>query len=104
MRADLRDVIRQSRALIVIVASENGVQSYIAAARETGSDHANLVLTLKRKGPVFAKFLAELFRQMFGGKSMPLAWVELAPQNPRAAQENCPESIFAAEVSHIVFK
>jgi hypothetical protein len=100
----LRDIIRQSRAPIVVVASENDVQSYVAAGKKTGSDQANLVMTLKRRGPVFGKFLTDLFQKMLDGKSMPLAWVELAPQNPGAAQENRPEAIFSAEVSHIVFK
>jgi hypothetical protein len=41
---------------------------------------------------------------MFQGKTMPLAWVELAPQGPNAKQDNVPGTIFAAEISHIVFK
>jgi hypothetical protein len=34
---------------------------------------------------------------------MPVAWVQLAPQIPGTVHENVPDSIFAAEVSHICF-
>jgi hypothetical protein len=100
----LREIIRQSGAAIVVVASENDAKSYSAAGKSTGYGQANLVLTLKRKGATFTHFFAQLFGRMFKGKSMLLAWVELAPQVPGATHENCPESIFAAEISHIVFK
>lgn len=100
----LRDIIRQSGAAIVVVASENDPKSYTAAGKSTGYGQANLVLTLKRKGAAFTRFFAQLFGRMLKGKSMLLAWVELAPQVSGTTHENCPESIFAAEISHIVFK
>ncbi len=100
----LRDIIRKSGALLVIVASENDSQSYIAAGMRVGYGQANLVMTLKRKGNDFTTFFAQLFRKMFNGKSMPMAWVELAPQGSGATHTNCPETIFVAEVSHIIFK
>lgn len=100
----LRDIIRKSGATIVIVASENEGKSYVAGSKNTGYGRANLILTLKRKGAVFTDFLSQLFNEMLKGKSMLLAWVDLAPQIPGATHENCPESIFAAEISHIIFK
>lgn len=100
----LREIIRQSGAAIVVVASENDGKSYAAAGRSTGYGQANLVLTIRRKGIAFTQFFTQLFGRMSKGKSMLLAWVELAPQIPGATHENCPESIFAAEVSHIVFQ
>jgi hypothetical protein len=100
----LRDIIRQSGAAIVIVASENDGKSYAVAGKATGYGLANLVLTLKRKGAAFTQFFTQLFGRMLKGKSMLLAWVELAPQIPGTTHENCPEFIFAAEISHIVFK
>jgi len=101
----LRDIIRSSNAPIVIVASENGSESCIAAGKRTGYGHANLVFTLRRKGNAFPLFFTQLFRKMFEGKSMLLAWVGLAPQNRDAPEHaNCPETIFAAEVSHVIFK
>lgn len=100
----LRDMIRKSGAAIVVVASENDEKNYAVAGRPTGYGQANLVLTLRRKGVAFTGFFTQLFGRMFRGKSMLLAWVELAPQIPGKIHENCPESIFAAEISHIIFK
>lgn len=100
----LREITRDARAAIVVVASENGGNAYIAGAKKTGYGQANLVLTLARRGPVFDKFFAALFSQMFQGTTMPLAWVNLAPQIPGKVHENCPDTIFVAEISHIAFK
>jgi hypothetical protein len=61
-------------------------------------------MTLERKGANFSQFLVQLFSEMFGGRSMPIAWVKLAPQGSKTGHENLPETIFMAEVSHIVFK
>jgi hypothetical protein len=101
---NLREIIQKSTAQIVIVASQNDVKSYIAAGKRPGQGRANLVMTLKRKGSAFSNFFGQLFRKMFEGRSMPTAWVELAPQIPGAEQPDCPEMIFAAEVSHIIFR
>jgi hypothetical protein len=100
----LREIIRISTAPIVIVASENSTESYIAAGKPTGYGQANLVMTLDRKDRAFTSFFSQLFERMFNGKSMLVAWVELAPQIPGASHEDCPDTIFAAEISHIVFK
>ncbi len=100
----LRDIIRKASARIVIVASENDPNGLIAAGKPTGYGRANIVLTLKRKDPAFASFFHELFSRMYKGITMPVAWVKLAPQMPGARHENCPEAIFAAEISHILFK
>ena len=64
----LRDIIRQSGAAIVIVASENDGNSYAAAGKTTGYGQANLVLTLKRKGAAFTQFFTELFSQNVEGQ------------------------------------
>ena len=100
----LRDIIKKSTAPIVIVASGNDSNSYIAAGKDTGYGRANLIMTLERKGTAFTSFFSQLFDKMFKGKSMLLAWVELAPQIPGTTHDNCPETIFAAEVSHIIFE
>ena len=100
----LRDIIRESNAPIVIIASENTSESYIAAGKKTGYGKANLIMTMDRKGSNFQIFFSHLFGMMFEGKSMLMAWVELAPQNPDETHANCPGTIFAAEVSHIIFK
>ena len=100
----LRDIIRKANSPIAIVASENDAKSYIAAGKRTGYGQANLVLTLERRGENFTQFFCQLFKEMFRGTSMPMAWVRLAPQGSKTGHENCPETIFAAEVSHIIFK
>lgn len=78
--------------------------AYIAANKREGNGRANLVMTLERKGATFAQFFYDLFSKMFAGTTMPMAWVQLAPQIPGANHENVPSTIFAAEVSHIVFR
>ncbi len=102
--AGLRDIIRDSGARVVVVASENPSEGYIASARKTGYGHANLVLTLNRRGAVFSAFFSRLFSQMMKGTSMPMAWVKLAPQIPRHDHADCPGAIFSAEAGQIVFK
>jgi hypothetical protein len=100
----LREIIRESSASIVIVASENNDESFARASRKTGYGQANLALTVRRKGECFAAFYSRLFGKMFVGKSMPVAWVELAPQIPGETHPNSPEGYFIAEITHIVFK
>lgn len=102
--AGLRDIIRDSGARVVVVASENLGESYIASAKKTGYGHANLVLTLDRRGAVFSGFFSRLFAQMMKGTSMPMAWVKLAPQIPGHDHADCPGTIFAAEAGQIAFK
>src|SRR5918912_407559 len=76
--ASLRDIIRKSRAPIVIVAAENSGSSYSAAAKPTGDAYANLVMTLDRKGAALTNFFIKLFRKMFEGRTMMMAWHDLA--------------------------
>ena len=100
----LREIIRNGNAPIVVVASENEPNRLIAAAKPVGYGQANLVLTLKRNGTAFPTFFSALFSSMYRGITMPNAWIKLAPQIPRAKHDNCPETIFSAEISHIVFR
>ena len=100
----LRDIIQKSGAQIAIVGSDNQPGRYVAGGKRTGYPPVNLAMTLQRKGAAFSRFFAQLFDRMSRGSTMLLAWVELAPQRPGAAHENCPEIIFVAEISHIVFQ
>jgi hypothetical protein len=100
----LRGIIAASGARIVVVATENEADSYVATARPTYHSAANMVMTLERKGDAFAAFLGKLFGLMFRGVSMPVAWVQLAPQIPGAEHTDGPELIFAAEVGQLYFK
>jgi hypothetical protein len=100
----LRDIIREANSPIAIVASESEAKGYLVAGKPTGYGQANLVMTLKRKGANFPRFFVQLFIEMFRGRSMPMAWVKLAPQGGKTGHEYCPEAIFVAEISHIILE
>jgi hypothetical protein len=99
----LRELIRDSQATVVVVASENDGQHYIAAAKKKDYGTANLVMTMNRKGAVFGEFFNKLFDLMKKGRPMPLAWVTLAPQIPNLEHSQCPEAIFACEAGQVSF-
>ena len=99
----LRQIIRDSRSVIVLVASENAGERYIAAARQEGYGTANLVMTLSRNENSFVHFFQQLFGKIAAGMTMPMAWVDLAPQIPGRPQGNVPETIFACEAGHVTF-
>ncbi len=93
----LREIIRNTGARIVLVASENSADNYIKAGAPRSYGRANLIMTLSRNGHSFGKFFEALFGQMKKGVSMPVAWNNLAPQVP-GAQHDAPETIFACEL------
>lgn len=103
-KVGFREIIRDSGATIVVVASENDADAYIAAGKDKGFGRANLVMTLQRNGDVFASFFARLFADMKRGVSMPVAWVKLAPQIPGHEHSDCPGTIFACEAGQVTFK
>lgn len=100
----LREIIRDSGATVAVVATENSVDAYIAGAPKKSYGRANLVMTLQRRGSRFQTFFARLFRMMFAGQTMPVAWVKLAPQVPGAEHDDTPSTIFAAEAGQVSFK
>jgi hypothetical protein len=97
----LREIIRDSGAKIVVVASENPASHYIAAGRRTGYGLANLVMTLDRKGDALPTFLVRLFTEMQRGIPMPKAWAALAPQSKDASHAGLPDTIFACELGDV---
>lgn len=99
----LREIIRDAGARVVIVAADNHPDRYMEGAPPAAYGAANLVMTLERKGDAFPTFFRELFGLMFRGVSMPVAWVQLAPQVP-GLEHAGPESIFACEVGQLAFK
>jgi hypothetical protein len=99
----LRELIRDSGASIVVVATEHPIEAYIAAAPQRPFGHANLVMTLERKGESLANFLAQLFQKMNAGISMPVAWNQLAPQVPGSDHPDAPGTVFACERGQIAF-
>src|SRR5215204_5805589 len=83
---------------ILILASENVGDSLIPFCTEAsaaGLDRVNMVMTLERKGEAFGRFFKSLFGSMIKGRTMPQAWVELAPQNPHMVHD-APETVFSA--------
>jgi hypothetical protein len=101
----LREMIRDSGAAVVVIATENSGNYYMAAAKEKENyGQANLVMVLCRKGDIFAKFFQRLFGEMKRGVSMPVAWDKLAPQIPGAKHADCPDAIFACEKGQLAFK
>jgi hypothetical protein len=99
----LRELIRESGAAVVVVATENSPQSYIAAAKAHSFGRANLVMTIERRGVIFPTFFRQLFAEMKRGVSMPVAWNKLAPQIPGVDHSHCPGTIFACEVGQLAF-
>jgi len=101
----LRATIRDSGAKIVVVASENPNPPHGGGRPVYG--HANLVITLARRGDAFGRFFEALFAKMMKGKAMPMAWVQLAPQVPdKLAAErhrDIPSTIFLCELGGITF-
>ena len=100
----LRELIRAAGATVVVVASENSGDSYIAAAKARPYGRANLVMTLARRGAVFPRFFVQLFESMRHGVPMPVAWVKLAPQTRGEPRAECPETIFACEAGQVSFQ
>lgn len=103
-RLGLRELIRDAGARVVVVASENAAEGCFSSAKKTGYGYANLVFILDRKGPVFSTFFGRLFTEMKKGKSMPRAWVTLAPQIPGYVHPDCPDAVFLAEAGQLAFK
>lgn len=76
------------------IASDNPAEGYISGfpAPKGGM---NMIMTLKRRGPSFTRFLDELLSRMAHGESMSSAWQALAPQIPGRDHPNTPETIAA---------
>jgi hypothetical protein len=99
----VRDIIKAAGAYIAVVASENPPDNYMKCLGPSNDWSANITLTIDRKGDKLPKFFAELFRRMYAGESMLMAWVELAPQIPGYDHPDAPGTIMAAEAGHLVF-
>lgn len=89
----LRQLIRRSRARILIVASENRSESCLTATQEAGHSGANLVLTMARNGAEFPELLARMFAEMKSGTPMPEAYNKAAPRG----------KIFVVDAGDLVF-
>jgi hypothetical protein len=111
----LGELIRASDAQIVVIASEvpaafMGDREFSASLSSGDFPPVNLVMTLGRHGKAFGRFFVALFELMWAGKSMPMAYVQLAPQVPahlqpprRGDEEDIPGTIFAAGRGQVGF-
>jgi hypothetical protein len=104
----LREIIRDSGAVVVVVASDNPGDAYVAFGGEkTTYGKANLVMTINRAGTGFSNFFAKLFADMNRGVSMPVAYVKLAPQYPPEFQGDVPSdlpgTLFVCEAGQVAF-
>lgn len=100
----IRTLIKDAGAYIAVVASENAPDSYMKALGIRNDWSANIALVVDRKGDKFCTFFTELFKAMFQGNSMLMAWVKLAPQIPGRDHPDAPSTIMAAEAGHLTFK
>lgn len=100
----LRELIRESGALIVVVAKENPAEAYVAASKATGYGLANLMMVIDRKGSVFGEFFYKLFSAMKDGISTPVAFAKLAPPPISGVDEShCPGVLFCVEAGQTTF-
>lgn len=100
---DVRSIIKAAGAYIAVIASENPPDHYMRCLGRPNDWTANIVLTIDRKGDKLPTFFVELFRRMYAGTSMLVAWGELAPQIPGHDNPDAPSTIMAAEAGHLVF-
>lgn len=86
----LFEIIRNSGAVIAVLASENRGESFVALGklnRGKNDDSTNFMMTNNRAGPIFPSFFAKLFTDMLQrGVSFGEAFVKLAPQGPPEIQ------------------
>ncbi len=99
----LGELVRASGATILVVATENPGAAY-NASKGTGYGRVNLVMTLSRRGDLFARFFVRLFEDMRRGTPMPMAWVKLAPQGPVPAHNELPGTMFACMAGQVAFR
>jgi len=104
---NFRDLIKSAGAHIAVIASDiqpallsNPKFKRELSARRDWS--ANVVLTLNRNGEQFGRFFHQLFSLMSAGITMPMAWVQLAPQGPQQRRD-IPGTICLMEAGHIAF-
>ena len=102
-KLSLREIIRDSGAQVVVVASDNAVANYIKAAAHQSYGHTNLIMTLNRRGDAFERFFVSLFTKMKNGTPMPEAWVELSPQVSSESDNGNPEMLFVCEIGPLCF-
>jgi hypothetical protein len=100
----IRHAAADAHCAVVVSASNNPSDRVVAGSKLPGPKQASLVLTLDRNRDGFARFFKELFTLMKSGKTMPMAWVTIAPQSKSVMPQYIPETIFLPEGKFVVFK
>ncbi|HWR15952.1 MAG TPA: hypothetical protein VN577_14080 [Terriglobales bacterium] len=86
------------------IASENPANAYIQGFN-LNNKPLNFVATLERRGQYFALFVENIVQRLKQGKTLPLAWVDLAPQTPQDPRhEQLPSCMFVAGRGSAIFK
>jgi hypothetical protein len=99
----LRSIVRESGAAIVVIASDNLADTYVASGKSGAHRGIVLVMTIERKGDVFAAFFQELFSRMQRGEEMLSAWVAIVPQGPVEPAMDTPDTIATAGSDGVIF-
>jgi len=89
----LPQLLRRSRARVLILASDNKSEYCLTAAQDAGQSGANLILNMARNGAELPELLARLFADMKAGTPMTEAYNKLAPRG----------KIFLADAGGLVF-
>jgi hypothetical protein len=98
--SDLRNLLRDSRAKIAVIASPVIGYQYSASG---DNPPVNVVFTLDRKGDKFGRFFRSMFELMWTrGLSMPMAWNLLAPPS-RPHQHHGPDTWGPLGAGHVAF-
>jgi hypothetical protein len=101
-RHTFREMVRDSKASVVVIAREHPVGSYIAGVPILPFGRTSLIMTLKRNDPEFPRFLAKLFYEMKRGTPLPAAWNRVAGSGD-ARDQGAPETIFSNEIDPVAF-
>lgn len=102
--ASFRRIAPRAGARLVVLASPNSEESFHAAIRKTGPQHAGLVFTLDRNGTAFSLFFAKVFALMHEGRSIADAWVSVSPQIPGRHNPDSAQMVFVTDGAVIAFK
>jgi len=86
----------------LFMACENPKEAYINAVKLAGRN-MNIIMTLNRRGPAFAGFLASLTERMAAGDPMVRAWAKVSPQLKAESNHVLPTCIFAAGSPNATF-
>jgi hypothetical protein len=103
----VREVIGDSAAVIVVIASQVPAEvmdsrEFQFALADSKSPPINLVITNNRNAEHFGRFFQALFEMMATGVSMPMAWVQLAPQGPMQ-RDDIPGTVCLMGAGHVSF-